>query len=424
MKIALIYSFNESNWFSCTKIVKNLLSAYDEALKDDEIVRLNFNDEDENFTLSGLVSSIIEHNPDKLIFLDHKPHPFNVLKQLFAESPNFSSDIYIHIYGDFTLLFLNWMASEKYLKDRKVKFFCASDAQVGLVEKCLTGDCVSKVPFPVDSSEFFYKSESKDIRDKYGLPKDSKIYLYTGRLSAQKKISELIEGFDRAITNSTIDKNSYLILAGAFDSIGFSFGGIYEFEGEYYRKWKKTLDSFHPNVQDKIKFVGMVKNSELVDYYNSSDYFVSLSTYHDEDYGMSVAEAGCCGTPLILSDWAGFKSFKFNKTTKVVKTALGIKEPKLILESIGDAFSGLVDIEAEQRKIDSKSFNDYCSVSAVATLLKKELSASLEQFKGFNHFFSTLARLEGLRIKIFYDEHEKELNSNYRELYEVYASDS
>jgi glycosyltransferase involved in cell wall biosynthesis len=269
-----------------------------------------------------------------------------------------------------------------------------------------------------DKSSYFF------IRDKYGLPKDSKIYLYTGRLSAQKKISELIEGFDRAITNSTIDKNSYLILAGAFDSIGFSFGAIHEFEGEYYRKWKKTLDSFHPNVQDKIRFVGVVKNSELVEYYNSSDYFVSLSTYHDEDYGMSVAEAGCCGTPLILSDWAGFKSFKFNKTTKVVKTALGLKEPQLILESIDDAFSGLVDIQAEQRKIDSKSFNDYCSVSAVAILLNKELSASLEQFKGFNHFFSTLARLEGLRIKIFFDEHEKELNSNYRELYEVYASDS
>jgi glycosyltransferase involved in cell wall biosynthesis len=424
MKIALIYSFNESNWFSCTKIVTNLLSAYDEALKEDEILRLNYNHEDENFTLSDLVSAIIENNPDKLIFLDHKPHPFHVLKQLFADSPNFNSEICIHIYGDFTLLFLKWMASERYLKDKKVKFFCASDAQVGLVEKCLSGDCVSKIPFPVDSSEFYYEPKPKDIRDKYGLPKDSKIYLYTGRLSAQKKISELMEGFDRAIISSTIDKNSYLILAGAFDSIGLSFGGIHEFEGEYFRKWKKTLDSFDPKVQDKIKFVGMVKNSDLVDYYNSSNYFVSLSTYHDEDYGMSVAEAGCCGTPLILSDWAGFKSFKFNKTTKVVKTELGLREPNLIVESIDDMFSELVNIKAEQRTFDSKSFNDYCSVSAVATLLKQELSSTPEKFKGFNHFFSTLARLEGLRVKIFYDEHEKELNSNYRELYEVYASDS
>ncbi len=424
MKIALIYSFSESNWFSCTKIVKNLLSAYDEAFKDDEIVRLNYNFEDENFTLSGLVDSIIVHKPDKLIFLDHKPHPLNVLKQLFTQSSNLKTDIYIHVYGDFTLLFRNWLASAKYLKDRRVKFFCASDAQVGLVKKCLNGHSVYKVPFPVDAKEFYYKTDPKDIREIYNLPKDSRVLLYTGRLSTQKKICELVEGFERALKNSSIDKNTYLVLAGAFDSIGFSFGGIHEFEGEFYRKWKKTLDKCHDDTKQRVKFIGMVKNTDLVDYYNSADYFVSLSTYHDEDYGMSVAEAGCCGSPLLLSDWAGFKSFQINKTTKVVKTFLGRREPEIVEESVDKAFSQLDSFKPESRIKDAKNFNDYCSVTSVAKLLKTELGKDLELFSGFNHFFSTLARLEGLRIKVFFDEDEKTLNSNYRELYDVYASDS
>ena len=63
-------------------------------------------------------------------------------------------------------------------------------------------------------------------------------------------------------------------------------------------------------IKSKIIFQPFAPLEDLKTIYNACDCFVSLSTYHDEDYGMSVIEALSCGLPLVLSDWAGYSGFQ------------------------------------------------------------------------------------------------------------------
>lgn len=61
---------------------------------------------------------------------------------------------------------------------------------------------------------------------------------------------------------------------------------------------------------ENVRFLGDLSTEELVSVYHASDLFVSFSTFNDEDYGMSLAEALMCGLPAVLSQWEDFSSYK------------------------------------------------------------------------------------------------------------------
>ncbi len=425
MKIALIYAFEESYWFSCTKIVKNLISSYELACADYELIKMNYNFDDKDFSLIGLVDELTSKRPDKIVVLDHRPHPITFIQALKRKSNDYNPDYYFHVYGDFTLHFPEWSVMGDLLNSKKVHFFCASDAQLELVSNCVKEDgvLISKIPFPVETKEFkFNKQQKKRLADQFDLDEKGLTFLYTGRFSSQKKIIELIETFSNAILTKKIEANSYLLLAGSFDSIGFVFGGIYEAEGEFFRKYDRCINKLPEEVRKQIKVLGLIDNKKLKEIYNDVDYFVSLSTYHDEDYGMSIAEAGISGVPLLLSNWAGFKSFSLGDSTKYVETYLGDKYPLLCEESSAELMNNLEVFSEEKRKEISLNFEKYCSVENIAELLKEKLNLEIPNFKGFNEFHAMLSRTSSLGLQLFYDEYEKKLNSNYKKLYGVYAS--
>ena len=58
-------------------------------------------------------------------------------------------------------------------------------------------------------------------------------------------------------------------------------------------------------VEDLVTFVGRRDRTELVDYYNAADVFVSTPWY--EPFGITPLEAMACGTPVIGSNVGGIK---------------------------------------------------------------------------------------------------------------------
>ncbi len=428
MKIALLYSFKESSWFSCTKIVKNLLDSYDLAFKDDEILRLNYSDTlsaSESLELRG---KILEEKPDKLVFLDHRPHPVYLLNSIFRVNTKYNPEIDFHIFGDFTLMFSQWMGIDRLLKDKKVRFFCASDAQVSLVKKFFDNEnqYIKKIPFPVSSKEFFHKENSNcKIREELSIEGDATVLLYTGRLSLQKKTLDLLDKFDQAINNGLIPDDTYLLLAGEFDSLGFSFGDVYHHFGEFFRSFDRKLNNLSKKTRERIKYLGKVDNKLLNNYYNTANVYVSFSTYHDEDYGMSVAEAGIAGMPLLLTDWAGFKSFNRGEYCELIPTKLGRFEPEIYKDI---ALEKLVKVVTEYKTFDrkkiSQDFIDNNSVEAVANLLGKYSKEVATPFNGFNPFLYRISRVSMLEQHTFFDPNSKSLNQYYYEVYDVYASEN
>lgn len=74
---------------------------------------------------------------------------------------------------------------------------------------------------------------------------------------------------------------------------------------QFFGKARGLFQELPTSIQKRIFFKGSVPHKDLNLFYNAADLFVSLSLHHDEDFGMSVAEAMATGLPCVLTDWGG-----------------------------------------------------------------------------------------------------------------------
>lgn len=118
------------------------------------------------------------------------------------------------------------------------------------------------------------ESEKRRLRLLLNLPEDAFIFLFAGKLSKIKNQEFLLKTFAEELKR----ENSFLLLLGDGP------------EQEYLKK--KYADS------ESIRFTGNVSN--VVEYLQASDVYVSPSTSEGMPYG--VLEAMAVGLPVILSD--------------------------------------------------------------------------------------------------------------------------
>lgn len=427
MKVGLVYSFEDSNWFSVTKIVGNLLKAYQMNAPEIDLVHINFSSTHSNDEIADTAKKAFDGSLDKLIFLDHRPHPYSFLSSVDPSELDAVKEIIFHVYGDFTLYLKWWKSTEKLLISKKVKFVCASEKQAKLVRKFTQNDCVSTCPFPVDGKEFkFSNSSDKELRSTIGLEEDDFIFLYTGRLSEQKKSKELIEVFLQAQSDERLSKNTKLLMAGKFDSLGSPYLEEDQLLGEYFRKTKKVLEKFPRNLAKNVIFLGNIPNDNLADYYNLADRFVSFSCYHDEDYGMSVAESLMSGLPCLLTDWAGYSSFKLEDlsvATKHISVKLGEKRASFDIEEALDSLEDCsrVKLSATERETVAKYSHEKLSIQACAKTLKIVLNNKVDCFEGFSKLMRELGSVSEFKRSPFMNESAKTYNQFYYRVYDVYA---
>jgi len=127
------------------------------------------------------------------------------------------------------------------------------------------------------------KEKIKDMRRKYGIPKDKIIFFYLGRVSLDKKILLLIKAFIKAN-----DKDKfYLMIGGTGPQI------------------KKYEDMIRARNIKGVKFLGFVPDKELQSHFATADVFVSASD--TEICPVSFLEAGINGNAIIGSNKMGSK---------------------------------------------------------------------------------------------------------------------
>lgn len=136
------------------------------------------------------------------------------------------------------------------------------------------------VPTGIDLSNFqkTITSEEKSLLLKANsLSYDDKIILYLGRIAEEKNIEEII--------------NMFANLQGEYENLKLLIVG----KGPH-------LDylinlSKQKNMENKVRFTGMVDPSEVYKYYSISHAFVTAST--SETQGLTYIEALSCGLPVI-----------------------------------------------------------------------------------------------------------------------------
>lgn len=425
MKVALVYSFAQSSWFSCTIINKNIRKAYDELLGEENIIHLHYGHDRKVSTKD--IKYMISENVEKIIFIDHKPTPINFLENLFKlnEGTTFDPEYIIHVFGDYPLYLREWRSVNEILEGKRVKYICASAKQKNFVEKFIKqNEIIFVCPFPVETKQFRFDHSKRELmRENLGIKPHEVVFLYTGRLSYQKRIKELIVNFKECLRSQKINNDSKLVIVGECDSLGFPYLDQMHLEGEYFRVLD-TETREDPALMDKIILTGSIKNRLLNDYYNLADYYVSLSTYHDEDYGMSVAEAGCSGLPLVLTNWAGYFSFQLSDHKdfcELINVELTKGLPHFDNLEVQSAIEKMSKSSHSHEEI-SRVYRENFSVEACALKLGKILTLASVEYECGTDFMVQLTNQQFIKNNLmFVSETTKEFNNIYSRAYDVYA---
>ena len=400
-----------SSWISCQKIVANLWQCYTSV---SEATSLHFGPEQKGQDLITLSQQIIDHKPNVISFIDHRPHPLDLLQYLIPmwikEHGDFP-EIIFHVYGDFTLNYHKWAALGSLIKGIKTKFCAASTAEQKLLEKLMLQK-THLVPFPVNQEEF---SPDEDLRIKkrneLKVSDQQKVFIFTGRLSYQKNIHLLVEKFLSYVESK--NSTDILLIFGHFDDLGDSFTDYRPVIGQYYHQVENILKD-HPR-REQIRFMGMASSQELKGYYNASDFLINLSTHNDEDFGMSVAEASLCGLASILTAWGGFHDFAFTSNKYLNVTT----HPKKMID-----FDQFQDHLTQSSNYDRGALAiaaaaQFSIGQGGATKLKVMLNSPSGPFKEYSSLFFQVQR-SALYSQRPYLDIEHKLNSLYQELYESY----
>jgi len=394
--VAIVVSTELSHWGSCRIITPNLQKAYAQ-LHGANVQFFNWTARQTPSETFLIAKQILNAKPTRLIFLDHMPHPQKLLEALWTmQKPEQLPPVDFHIYGDFTLYINQWWTIEKMLKRMRVHFYCASHRQEALVASFLNQatTLTTRCPFPVDSQQYFFSAElRKKIRKELGISADEKIVLYTGRLSLQKNILRLTREMAKYI--ETAEAPTRFLLCGHFDQLGAPFFGVNLNQAQYYDQWQALLATFPETIRNRITYLGNKNASELHALYNAADLYVSLSTHHDEDFGMSPLEALCSGAPCVLSGWGGYASFAID-TNSCQLASVQITDKGLQLSStdfqknVHQFLSkNETDLSKEQR---SQLYIKQFSISSIQKIIELQQKKPSLKFKGFKKNFELFGK--------------------------------
>ena len=126
----------------------------------------------------------------------------------------------------------------------------------------------------------FSKEEKAALLKKLGLSGSTGIFVVVSRISAEKKLDELLEFFGDVVR---ADGGASLIIAGD--------GPIME---------ELKMQAARPELAGHVVFTGMIPQEELYRYYKSGIAFLSASDF--EMHSLTYLEAISCGLPLICRD--------------------------------------------------------------------------------------------------------------------------
>lgn len=150
-------------------------------------------------------------------------------------------------------------------------------------------DNVELIYGPIPDNFHPVSFEQKIInRQKLGLPQDRVIYLYTGRLVAEKGVDHIVKAWKRL--NPKVRNNSALVLVGGYSSDD--------------KDLRNKVSQLQSDFVDSVYLFGPVDDeTKLGEIFSSADVFV-YPTRHQEGLAMAPAEAMASALPLITTEYA------------------------------------------------------------------------------------------------------------------------
>ena len=143
---------------------------------------------------------------------------------------------------------------------------------------------ITLTPYAVDND--WWKTESlkadrSAVRAEWGATPEQPVILFCAKLQSWKRPMDLLHAFAEANLQ----------------------GSILVFAGEGPQRAELQAQATQRGIQERVKFLGFVNQSQLPALYSAADVMVLPSGY--EPFAVVVNEAMCCGCPVIASDQVG-----------------------------------------------------------------------------------------------------------------------
>ena len=182
----------------------------------------------------------------------------------------------------------------------------------------------------IDTEKFAYNDEAEDY------------LMISGRVTPEKGVKEAVQ--------VAIQTKRRLLIAGSLSRQNFRY-----FDEE-----------IKPYLDDKILFLGMLDRDQLVKYYSKAAALLSPIQW-DEPFGLSMAEANSCGTPVIA----------FNRGSVPEVVADGVSG--YVVDNSAEMILAIEKLDKLQRKNCAKHAHDNFSESIMLDHYESVLQSIVDQ---------------------------------------------
>ena len=190
-----------------------------------------------------------------------------------------------------------------------------SEKMMGQLEKININLPFHLVPTGVDIDNFHLELssiEKNNLKSQLDLDKDTKVLIYIGRIAKEKNLDELIDFLPNLISKN---HNIKMVLVG---------------DGPYLNHMKDKVKKL--NLENHVRFTGVIPHEETYKYYHIADIFVSASTC--ETQGITYMEALASSLPLVCRYEEvldnvienGYNSFTYTDEEEYIKSIIEILE--------------------------------------------------------------------------------------------------
>lgn len=245
--------------------------------------------------LFQLKKIIKENKYDKIIVENRSPY-INYLKNITKDK------LYLHLHNDYLSL--------KNLEAQKIYDNCDGILTVSdYIKKCVytlnEKDKKTQTLINCTNTELFNKEKNnkyrENLRKKLDIDKNDIVFLFSGRLTKEKGIKELLEAFQKIKEN-----NVKLLILGS---------GWYGSNTK--TKFQIELES-KIKYDNRIKFTGFIDRDEVSKYHSVGDVAIVPSMW-EEPAALVVLEAQASGMPIILTNSGGIPELVTKETSNVIE---------------------------------------------------------------------------------------------------------
>jgi glycosyltransferase involved in cell wall biosynthesis len=244
--------------------------------------------------------------------------------------------------------------ARKEVKNSDVLIVGSQWSKEQLVLYGVPGDSIWSLPFPIDIDAF-----RGDCAISEPKRRDTKVFLWLGRCDPRKKLDLMLQAY-RLLLKERQDVRLRII-----GKMGYAEG------------YKKLIEQFEfPDYLDYQPFIERVKVKELM-----AQCDILIQPSEGENFGSSVAEAMCCGLPVIVGPTNGTKDY-ISSSSFVFSAYEPESLKKTMVQAIQAVEQDRDGLAIDARKTAEKNFNISRVVNCLEEIFQKALNSRSDKAGG------------------------------------------